>query len=293
MRVLVTGANGMVGRAVADHCRRLGDDVRAYAHSDLDIVDHQAVTAVVDSFEPDTLINCAAWTDVDGCEFDPEKARRANAIGPENLARACCTADALLVTISTDYVFDGDKEGFYTERDEPDPKSVYGISKLEGERMAQAAHSRTIIVRSGFIFGPGGKNFLSTIIRRARAGETLTAISDAWGTPTYALHLAARLRDLAQLDRTGILHVVNSGEGASYEEFARAAIEEVDLDKVILKTVAMQSLNRPAPRPRNSRLSSLVSGQWGLPPLPHWRDALHEYASLGKAPEDLGADFAR
>src|SRR5207249_7039822 len=126
-------------------------------------------------------------------EVDRARAVKINARGPELLALACRRFDALLITISTDYVFDGEKDGFYTQRDQPNPQSVYAASKLDGERRAQAAWARTIVVRSGYIFGPGGANFLSTFIESARRGEHLKVISDTFGTPTYAPHLAERL----------------------------------------------------------------------------------------------------
>lgn len=273
----MTGAGGLVGRAVSDHCIERGDQVFSYNHSTLDITNSELVQALVAQHRPDLVINCAAWTDVDGCELDRQRAIAVNAEGPENLALACRNTGAGLITISTDYVFDGTKEGFYTQRDNPNPKSVYGISKLEGERRVQHALPRSIVVRTGFIFGSGGKNFLSTVVERAQRGDSLKAIIDAWGTPTYARHLAARLRDLADLNIPGIYHVVNSGEGVSYEEFARAALEAAGLTGAKLEAVTMDSLDRPAPRPVNSRLKCLLSGAIGLPPLPFWHDALLEF----------------
>src|SRR5437870_5374986 len=186
MKVIVTGAGGMVGRALVRHCLIRDAHVSALDHSALDITDDSAIEAALDRERPDVLFNCAAWTDVDGCERDPNHARLANARGPELLAAACRRHTALLITISTDYVFDGEKDGFYTQRDRPNPQSVYAVSKLAGERRAQIAWARTIIVRSGYIFGLGGKNFLSSILERARRGEHLLAIYDTFGTPTYA-----------------------------------------------------------------------------------------------------------
>ena len=288
MRVLVTGAGGMVGRAVVEHCRALGDDVLAHDHRSLDIVSAEAVSAVCEQERPETIINCAAWTDVDGCELDAARAYEANARGPENLAVNSRRVRASLVTISTDYVFDGLKEGFYTQRDDPNPASVYGAAKLDGERRAQAACARTMVVRSGWIFGIGGKNFLATVSDRARRGEHLKAISDAYGTPTFARDLAARLRLLAEIDLPGIYHVVNSGEGASFAEFAEAAIRAVGAESATLERVSMDSLSRPAPRPRNSRLRCLLSEKIGLAPLPHWEEALKDFA-VALSPSELAS----
>lgn len=281
MKILVTGAAGLVGRALVEHCSASGDDVLAYDHRDLDVGDTAAVQTAIGDRRLDAIINCAAWTDVDGCERDPDKAQRVNSLGPENLARAARDANAVLITISTDYVFDGAKEGFYTQRDQPSPISVYGRYKLEGERRAQEAHARTIVVRSGYIFGPGGKNFLSNVVSRAERGETLKAIADYWGTPTYGDDLAVRLRELAIRDLPGIYHVVNSGDGASFETFSREALRLAGLDDADLEVVQGDSLGRPAPRPHNSRLKCLVSDAIGLPPLRPWQDALAHFISRG------------
>jgi dTDP-4-dehydrorhamnose reductase len=270
----------MLGRAVVAHCISSGDTVLACDHHALDISDAAAVSSYFERERPETVFNCAAWTDVDGCELEPERAFAANAEGPENLAINSRRAGAVLVTVSTDYVFDGAKEGFYTQRDDPNPRSVYGVAKLDGERRAAAASARTIIVRSGWIFGAGGRNFLSTVVNRATRGERLKLIRDAWGTPTYSVDLAARLRLLALRDIPGIFHVVNSGAGASFEEFGRQALDGVPHDPAQLESVSMSSLQRPAPRPINSRLSCLLSEAIGLEPLPHWQEALKNFVAL-------------
>jgi dTDP-4-dehydrorhamnose reductase len=280
MKVLITGAGGMVGGLLAEHCRTLGDEVEAFDHTGLDITDERAVRGVFARVKPDAALNCAAWTDVDGCELDPQRAFLVNSQGVESLATASRLAGACFVTVSTDYVFDGRRAGhFYTQRDDPHPLSAYGASKLEGERRAQAAMARTVVVRTGWIFGPGGRNFLATALERARRGERLRAISDAYGTPTYAADLAARLRELAALDLPGVFHVVNSGEGTSYEGFARAAAAASGVGGVEIEGVLTDSLRRPAPRPRNSRLRCLLSEAIGLAPLRDWRDALGDFAA--------------
>jgi dTDP-4-dehydrorhamnose reductase len=198
-------------------------------------------------------------------------------LGPENLAHAARNAGALLITISTDYVFDGAKDGFYTQRDQPQPISVYGRYKLDGERRAQSANARTIVVRTGYIFGSGGKNFLSNVVTWTRQGKKLKAIRDYWGTPTYGRDLAARLRELAALDLPGIYHVVSSGEGASFETFSIEALRLAGLNSDQLEVIDGDSLGRPAPRPRNSRLKCLLSEAVGLPRLPSWQDGLTHF----------------
>jgi dTDP-4-dehydrorhamnose reductase len=279
VKVIVTGAAGLVGRATVSAFSAGGAATTGFDHQGLDISDERVVRHTVGSYSPDVVVNCAAWTDVDGCESDPDHARRVNVLGPELLALACRDVGALFITISTDYVFDGEKDGFYTQRDQPDPQSVYAVSKLEGERRAQNSWARTIIVRSGYIFGAGGTNFLSTFIERARRGERLKVIGDSFGTPTYAPHLAARLHRLAQIDLPGIYHVVNSGTGVSFAQFAERAFELAGLDPVLLQTVSVDSLSRAAPRPRNSRLSCLLSTAIGLEPMPLWTDALREFVA--------------
>jgi dTDP-4-dehydrorhamnose reductase len=278
LKVLVTGASGALGRAVVEHFRARGDELFAHDHRSLDITDEARIEACFERLRPEVVINCAAWTDVDGCESDCARAFEVNARGPARLAAISRRIQASFITISTDYVFDGTKQGFYTQRDEPNPKSIYGASKLEGERLASAAYDHTIIVRTGWVFGPGGRNFLSTVIERGRRGETLTAIHDAYGTPTYTKHLAARLRELAELDRPGLYHVVNSGEGTSFEEFARFALEAGGCRSASVQSVSVDSLSRPAPRPRNSRLRCLISEALGLQPLPHWTEAVKDFA---------------
>lgn len=267
----------MVARTLSALCASEGDAVCAYDHQALDIANASAVRTAFERDRPETVFNCAAWTDVDGCESDRERAFRANARGPQLLAAECRRVGASLVTISTDYVFDGEKDGFYTQRDDPHPISVYGEAKLEGERWAQAACARTVVVRTGWIFGAGGNNFLSRVIELARTGERLRAIRDAYGTPTYAVDLGSRMRELALRDLPGIYHVVNSGDGASYEEFARAALAAAGVEADI-ESISVDSLRRPAPRPPNSRLKCLLSEAVGLEPLPLWTDSLKRFA---------------
>ena len=266
-----------MGRAAVAAFAAKGNFVTGLTRDDLDISDSTAVHQQIGSAAPDVVVNCAAWTDVDGCEFDHERAMRVNAQGPALLAAACRAAGALLITISTDYVFDGKKDGFYTQRDQPNPQSVYAKSKLEGERRPQLDWARTITVRSGYIFGEGGRNYLSSFLEYAHAGKPLKAISDMVGTPTYARHLAERLCRLAEIDLPGIYHVVNAGEGASFSDFIENGMEMAGLDPTLVERISMDSLTRPAPRPRNSRLQCLLSRAIGLDEMPNWRDALREY----------------
>ena len=278
MRVLITGAGGMLGQALVAHCALSGDEVVAYDRAGLDITNADEAHGAFERARPDTVIYCAAWTDVDGCELHPERALAINGSAVETLAQGARQVGASFVTVSTDYVFAGDKEGFYTQRDDPAPRSVYGISKRRGEWVAQVASARTVVARTGWVFGPHGRNFLSTVLARAQRGEQLTAIGDAYGTPTYAPHLAARLRELAELDLPGIYHTVGGGDGTSFADFARAAVELAGNSAATVAEVSMDTLQRPAPRPRNSRLRCLLSAAICLAPLPDWRAALTDYA---------------
>lgn len=278
MKVLITGAGGMLGRALGAHCKTQNDAVLAHDRTSLDITNADEVYALFARAQPQTVFNCAAWTDVDGCELDPERALKVNSEAVETLALASRQVGASFITISTDYVFAGDKDGFYTQRDDPEPQSAYGMSKLQGERRAQVASARTIIVRTGWLFGPHGKNFLATALARARRGDELKAINDAYGTPTYVPHLAARLRELAARDLPGVYHVVSGGDGTSFAGFARACVALARHSAATVIEVSMDSLQRPAPRPRNSRLRCLLSPAIGLAPLPDWQAALQEFA---------------
>lgn len=277
MKILITGANGMVARATINYCRLTGDSVAAFTREDLDIADIEQVFGVFRDEKPNAVINCAAYTNVDGAETNQESCYAANAVGVENLALAAKEIDAAYVTISTDYVFDGDKKDFYTQRDEPNPQSVYGKSKLAGERLARAAYARSIVVRSGWIYGRGGTNFLSILPQLLADGKSIKAIYDAYGTPTFADDLAKRLREFVDLDLPAIYHTTNSGAGASYEEFARKVCGIKGFDENLLERVSNDTLKRPAPRPASSKMACLFSEKFGLAAMPDWEKALEEF----------------
>lgn len=279
MKVLITGANGMVARAAAVHCRSIGDEVVALTRQELDIADRDAVIGVFRSERFDAVLNCAAFTDVDGSETNLSQCYAANSAGVENLAFASRDIDSRFVTISTDYVFDGTNSGFYTQHDTPNPQGVYAKAKLEGEERARAAYARSIVVRSGWIYGPGGTNFLSVLGDLLRNGKSIKAIFDSYGTPTFAGDLARRLRQLAELDLPCTFHVTNSGNGTSYAGFAEKACELVGADHRLLIPASADSLKRPAPRPKSSKLACLFSERFGLEPLRHWESALAEFLS--------------
>ena len=277
MKVLVTGANGMVARATANYCASIGDDVIALTRQDLDISDQTAVESAVAELRPDAVLNCAAYTNVDGAETNKQLAYDVNATGVENLAAACRKFDSGFVTISTDYVFDGANPGFYTQRVSPNPHGVYATTKRYGEILARNTYARSIIVRSGWIFGRGGTNFLSVVHELLAAGKPVKAISDAFGTPTFGEDLARRLRELAELDLPCTYHVANAGDGTSYLGFVEKVCEIGGFDRDLIEPVSKSDLSRPAPRPASSKLACLFSERLGLAPLPQWEDALARF----------------
>ena len=280
MKVLITGANGMVAKATAEYCCTAGDEVSALTRSEMDIADMRSVREAVADIRPEAIINCAAYTNVDGAEAEPQAAYLANVLGVENLALAACEVDSRFVTISTDYVFDGAKSGFYTQRDTPKPQGVYAVTKRQGEVAAMQANGRSIVVRTGWIYGEGGTNFLSVMHKLMAEGESVKAIKDSYGTPTFAGDLAKRLRELAELDMPAVFHVTNSGPGTSYLGFAEKVCEIGGFDASLIEPVSKDDLKRPAPRPASSKIACLFSEKLGLDPMPDWEDGLKRF--LGK-----------
>ncbi len=268
----------MVAKAAIKHCISIGDEVVAFNRKELDISDRSAVLQIFERETPDAVLNCAAYTDVDGAETNIEGCFKANSLGVENLANAAKVISSGFVTISSDYVFDGEKTGFYTQRDTPNPlNSVYSKSKLEGEIRARTAYARSIVVRTGWIYGDGGSNFLSVMHEILAEGKTIKAISDSYGTPTFANDLAVRLRELAELDLPLMFHVTNSGDGTSYEGFAKKVCEVKGYDPNLIESVSSDKLKRPAPRPQSSKLACLFSEKLGLTPLQNWEHALKQF----------------
>lgn len=267
----------MVAKAAIAYCQSIGDEVVTKTRQELDISDREDVFSLFEQEKFDAVLNCAAYTNVDGAETNQIVCAMTNDAGVGNLAKASKKINSAFVTISTDYVFDGTKGDFYTQRDQPKPQGVYAHTKLLGENQARLNYARSIIVRSGWIFGEGGTNFLSVMHKFLAEGKSIKAISDSFGTPTFAKDLAKRLRELAELDLPAIYHVTNDGEGTTFAGFAEKVCELKGLDKKLVEGVAMDSLSRPAPRPRDSRLRCLFSEKFGLSPLQSWEKALEEF----------------
>jgi dTDP-4-dehydrorhamnose reductase len=282
MKILVTGANGMLGGDLTVVARELGHEVVAPARSDLDLTDQSAVERLVRDEEPATVINCAAWTDVDGAEAHEEEATEVNAAGAGHLAAAAAGIGASVCQISTDYVFDGSKEAAYVESDPTSPIQAYGRSKLAGEEAVRGANPDHFIVRTSWLFGNANRraNFVETMLEIGSTGEPVTVVQDQIGSPTYTGHLAVGLARLIDTDSYGIHHMSGAGECSWYgfaEEIFRQAQMEVEL--IATDTAAFP---RPAPRPANSVLVS----EWENPiVLPEWKTGLDEYLRRRPTPE--------
>lgn len=274
MKVLVTGAGGQMGRDVVAHCEASGDDVVGVDIGALDVGDRSQVLAAVTSITPTAIINVAAWTAVDACEGDPERAFRNNSLAVRWLREAADLTGAHLVQISTDYVFDGTLERPYHEWDVTNPRSVYGASKLAGEREAGPAST---VVRTSWISGRGGNNIVKTVLRLAAERTPLTFVDDQRGCPTFTADLVPILRQFALERRRGVHHVTNQG-AVSWYEFVRDILVEAGHDPGLVRPIATAELDppRPAPRPANSVLDNLVARLAGLPPLRHYREPLAE-----------------
>lgn len=275
---MITGAAGMLGQDVARAAASAGHEVLALARSDLDLTDPAAVERSVGDAAPAVVINCAAWTDVDGAESSPEAALAVNATGAGNLARAAAAHGAWTVHVSTDYVFDGAKREPYVESDAVGPLSAYGRTKLAGEaEVAAAAPERHTIARSSWLFGTGGPCFPATMLRLAAERDELTVVDDQVGCPTFTGHLAGALVEIAGGRPLGVVHVAGGGS-CSWYELARETIAAAGLSCAVRRG-RTADLGRPAPRPAYSVLGTERGGE--VPRLPHWREGLAEYLAVG------------
>ncbi len=290
MRVLVTGASGQLGSEVlevlgrrAAAMRRGGElDVLGAGHRQLDVADRDSVLAAVLGYEPDVVIHTAAVTAVDACESEPDRAFAVNALGTRHVAEAARRSGAHLLYVSTDYVFDGLAGRPYLEWDEPAPRSVYGRSKLAGER--EVAGGGTI-VRTAWVCGRTGANMVKTVLRLLRAGAPLRFVDDQRGSPTHAADLAATVVELALQRRPGVFHVTNQGE-TSWYGFARSVVGFAGGDPESVEAISTDELDppRPAPRPACSVLDNAALRLSGLPLLPHWERSMARLVGELQAP---------
>jgi dTDP-4-dehydrorhamnose reductase len=284
MKLLVTGAAGMLGRDVMLAAGNAGHDVVGFGHAELDVADEAAVSAKVEAERPDVVINCAAWTDVDGAEGAEEEATGINGAGAGNVAAAAASVGASVVYVSSDYVFDGSKGAPYVETDQTAPLSAYGRSKLAGEEATRAANKRHFVVRSAWLFGTGGHNFVETMLRLAADHGEVLVVRDQVGSPTYTWHLAYGIVRLIEGVEFGIHHMAAAG-ACSWYEFAREIFDQAKVEcKVMSATTDM--LGRPAPRPP---YSPLMSRREHAIELPSWQDGLAAYLSQRRAETEAAA----
>jgi dTDP-4-dehydrorhamnose reductase len=264
----------------------LGRDLVAYLGSrhcvlpltrrEADVRDGGSVDRALDRAEPDIVVHCAAYTAVDDCELQPELARKVNAEGTRNVARACRRRGVPILYLSTDYVFDGQKPEPYMETDRPNPLNVYGKTKLAGEEGVAELAERFWIVRVSWLFGPWGRNFVRAILDQARAGQALRVVDDQVGAPTYTTHLAEKIEQIFTRTEGGIYHVTNQGY-CSWFEFAKAVLDQAGLGHVTISPIPSSALDRHARRPRNSRLANARLQSAGLGLLPPWREGVASY----------------
>lgn len=274
MKIMVTGANGQLGMDVVSVFEEY-HDVYGFGRDQLDIIDLEQCDQLVQHIKPDVIIHCAAYTAVDLAETDSDHAYLVNASGTRNIALAAENVGAKVCYISTDYVFDGSHTTPYTEQDQPNPRSVYGKTKLDGELFIQTLCSDYYIVRTSWVFGLHGNNFVKTMLKLAQDRNVIQVVQDQYGSPTYTLDLAYFLLHLVSTDKYGVYHATNSGS-CSWYEFASAIFEESD-KQTRIESCSTSDFPRPAPRPQYSVLDNMSIRTNGFTMLRPWRAALIDF----------------
>lgn len=277
MKLMITGANGQLGRELVELCAARGDEVIGLDVDSLDITNRDAVHAAVAEVAPDIVVNCAAYTAVDACEANEDLALDVNAHAVRWIAEAVDAVGAHLVHISTDYVFDGTLDRPYVESDRPNPRSAYGRTKLAGEREALALGSAGTVVRTSWVCGFHGNNMVKTVLRLVGEDSALSFVDDQVGHPTFTSDLAPALLLLAQDRRAGLFHVTNQG-AVSWYGFVGAVLDVLGRDATEVRPIATADLDppRPAPRPANSVLENRAWRDAGYPPLRDFHEPLGE-----------------
>jgi dTDP-4-dehydrorhamnose reductase len=279
MRIAVTGSKGQLGAALVEQGRALGHEIIALDRASCNLEVPTEIGRVFRGASPELIFHCAAMTGVDDCEREREKAWLVNALATRAVAQVA-QRHAPMVTVSTDYVFDGENPEGYDELSPVNPQSVYGLSKRAGEEAVLAAAPENLVIRTSWVFAPRGQNFFRAILRRAEQGEPLRVVKDQIGRPTYAPQLAAAMLQLASRESWdgigGLLHWTNGGEAVSWHALACAAVDAAGF-KVPVSAISSAEWKAPAPRPACSILRSLSREAFGLPPPPDWKIGLAEY----------------
>ena len=275
MKIAVTGAAGMLARALLPRLEAAGHQVRALRREQADVTTLKSLRAAIEPFAPQWVLHLAAFTRVDDCERDQDLAFRVNGLGARNAALAAAACDAAVLAISTDYVFDGKATRPYREYDPVAPMSVYGRSKWAGEEAVREVAPRHVIVRTSWLYGAGGTNFVDSILRKARHSEPLSVVDDQRGSPTWTEDLAGALVALVAAAEYGTYHCTNRGD-CTWHELAEHVVARAGHDTPVLR-ISTRELGRPAPRPAYSVLDGgwceHVTGQR----MPHWKDAVDRY----------------
>jgi len=276
---IVLGARGMLGQALAEGLPAAGWTVAAaVARAECDIRDPAAVRALLAHTRPAVVFNAAAYTDVDRAEGEPDAAFAVNALAVQDVARACAAAGSALVHYSTDFVFDGERDRPYDEFDPPTPQGLYARSKVAGEALAAAATARLFTVRVGCLYGRGGRNFPSTIVRRLRAGETVRADRDRLGSPTWVREVVRASAALARTEHYGLYHCTSQGE-TTWADFARFAAGLLGVPESRVEALPTAALPLKAPRPRRAILDNRMLRLRGLDTLPSWQDGARAFVA--------------
>jgi dTDP-4-dehydrorhamnose reductase len=287
-RPMILGAGGLLGRTLARRLEEAFPETIAATRAEIDITDPSRLGLEIERLQPTAVINCAAWTDVDGCSRDPAAAYAANAEGAGNVARAAAASGCRVVHLSTDFVFDGKAGRAYVESDPPAPLQEYGRSKWEGEKQVAAGAPDHLIIRTAWMYGPSASTFVEKIRQRAEAGGPLSVVSDQHGSPTFVEDLAEAIVRLLGTAHRGIVHVANAGRCSRFD-LAAAILEELGLSKSVrLQSATTVAQPGVAPRPACAALDGSLFARLAGAPMRPWREALRDYLWRPGAPEDLG-----
>lgn len=281
MKYLITGVNGQLGYDIWQELKKRNElDVLAPGKDKLDITNKEQVMKVVGTYQPDVIIHCAAYTAVDKAEIERDKAKLVNIVGTKNMVDASLAVDAKFMFMSTDYVFDGTKQGKYLEEDKPHPQSIYGFTKYIGEELVKE-NPKHFITRISWVFGINGHNFIKTMLNLSQTHHELNVVNDQIGSPTYTVDLAKLLIDMAQTDAYGTYHVTNQGY-CSWAQLAQYVFDSNGVDTIVHPLPTKEYLQitgtKQAVRPKNSKLDKTKLMSAGFTMLPDWTDAVDRYS---------------